>query len=185
MAFVLFSLGSNSDRERRIGAALTALNDAFGTLWLSRIFESRPVGFNSPHNFYNLVAGAHCNMTVAETSAWCKAVERANGRDHSAPKFSARSLDIDILTVDALTGTIDGVTLPRDEIDFNAFVLRPLAESFGERRHPLGGQPYRAMWHAFDADRQALWPVDFEWRGQRLSSATPTAFTTMPATLVR
>ncbi|WP_438768134.1 2-amino-4-hydroxy-6-hydroxymethyldihydropteridine diphosphokinase [Kushneria sp. TE3] len=173
MAFVLFSLGSNAQRHQRIDAALTALHDTFGELLISRVFESRPVGFDSPCNFYNLVVGASCPWPVARLNQWCKQIERDNGRDHSAPKFSSRALDIDILCVDDLTGFIDGVTLPRDEITWNAFVLRPLAESFGDYCHPLTGTPYRVLWQAFDADAQELWPVAFEWQGKKISAPEP------------
>lgn len=184
MARVLFSLGSNIERRHRIGAALSALHRSFGPLAVSRVFESRPVGFDSPHNFYNLVAGVHSDWPVARLSAWCKRIERDNGRDHNAPKFSARALDIDILTVDDLTGVIDGVCLPREEIDYNAFVLRPLAESFGDLHHPRTGERYASMWQRLESEGQALWPIDFDWRGRRLSSASPRESVTLAPALV-
>ncbi|WP_445619216.1 2-amino-4-hydroxy-6-hydroxymethyldihydropteridine diphosphokinase [Kushneria sp. Sum13] len=185
MSFVLFSLGSNAHRHRRIDAALSALHGAFGELLISRVFESHPVGFDSPCNFYNLVVGASCPWSVARLNQWCKQVERDNGRDHSAPKFSSRALDIDILCVDDLTGCVDGVTLPREEITYNAFVLRPLAESFGEYRHPLTGTAYRALWQAFDADSQGLWPVSFEWQGKRISAPEPIEAVTLAPARIR
>lgn len=179
MAFILFSLGSNAQRHRRINAALSAMQDAFDEILVSRVFESHPVGFESPHNFYNLVVGAECSWSVARLKAWCKGIEQDNGRDHSAPKFSSRALDIDILTVDDLIGCVDGVTLPRDEISYNAFVLRPLAESFGDYRHPGTQKRYRDMWRDLDADSQALWPVPFSWQGQQISAATPAGTVSM------
>lgn len=185
MAFVLFSLGSNAHRHQRIEAALTALHDAFGELLVSRVFESHPVGFDSPCNFYNLVVGASCPWPVARLNQWCKQIERDNGRDHSAPKFSSRALDIDILCVDDLTGCIDGVSLPREEITYNAFVLRPLAESFGDYRHPGTGKSYRELWQAFDADSQTLWPVTFDWQGQRISTDEPSRAVTLTPARIR
>lgn len=182
MAFVLFSLGSNAHRHRRIDAALSALHEAFGELLISRVFESHPVGFDSPCNFYNLVVGATCPWPLSQLNQWCKQVERDNGRDHSAPKFSSRALDIDILSMDDLTGCIDGITLPREEITYNAFVLRPLAESFGDHHHPLTGLTYQALWQDFDADSQGLWPVAFEWQGKQISAPEPLeAITLAPA----
>ncbi|WP_456269797.1 2-amino-4-hydroxy-6-hydroxymethyldihydropteridine diphosphokinase [Kushneria sp. AK178] len=185
MAFVLFSLGSNTRRHQRIDAALSALHDAFGELLISRVFESHPVGFDSPCNFYNLVVGASCSWSVARLKQWCKTVERDNGRDHSAPKFSSRALDIDILCVDDLTGCIDGVALPRDEITRNAFVLRPLAESFGDYRHPVSRARYRDLWQTFDADSQTLWPVAFEWQGKEISAPAPREAVTLAPVHVR
>ena len=182
MAFVLFSLGSNAHRHRRIDAALSALHEAFGELLISRVFESHPVGFDSPCNFYNLVVGASCPWPLVQLNQWCKQIERDNGRDHSAPKFSSRALDIDILSMDDLTGCIEGITLPREEITYNAFVLRPLAESFGDHRHPLTGLTYRTLWQKFDADAQELWPIAFEWQGKQISAPEPLeAITLAPA----
>ncbi|WP_106477441.1 2-amino-4-hydroxy-6-hydroxymethyldihydropteridine diphosphokinase [Phytohalomonas tamaricis] len=171
MAHVLVSLGSNIDREHHIRTALDALYEQFGELAISRVFESEPVGFASQRNFYNLVVGFSCPMAVGKLQRWCKNIEFANGREPNAPKFSSRSLDIDILCVDDLSGDIDGVSLPRSEIGHNAFVLQPLAELFPESRHPLSGQRYIDMWKAFNPGAQRLWPVDFFWQGKQVSRA--------------
>ena len=53
---------------------------------------------------------------MGELQAWCKRLEFAHGRRKDSPKFSPRTLDIDLLTVGELTGVQDGVALPRDEI---------------------------------------------------------------------
>lgn len=55
MASVSVSIGSNIERERHVRACLDALKETFGTLTVSRVFESEPVGFEDGRNFYNLV----------------------------------------------------------------------------------------------------------------------------------
>lgn len=173
-ARVYLSLGSNIDRERHITAALDGLADAFGELTISSVYESEAVGFDG-ENFLNLVVGIDTDRPVAELSALLKQMEAANGRRRDVPKFSARTLDLDILTYDDVTGTIDGVELPRGEILRNAFVLLPMAEIAPETRHPLEGHTYRELWQAYERD-QRLWAVPFTWRGQQVSprnTATP------------
>lgn len=166
-ARVYLSLGSNIDRERNIGAALDALAGEFGALTISSVYESEAVGFDG-ENFLNLVVGIDTERSVAQLSTLLKGIEADNGRRRDLPKFSARTLDLDILTYDDLTGTLDGVQLPRGEILRNAFVLLPLAEIAPDRAHPLDGRSYRELWQAYDRD-QRLWPVSFHWRGRQIS----------------
>nr|WP_284500409.1 2-amino-4-hydroxy-6-hydroxymethyldihydropteridine diphosphokinase [Microbulbifer sp. GX H0434] len=156
------SLGSNIDRERHIRSGLDALAAEFGTLRVSRVFESEAVGFDGD-DFYNLVVGIHTDLPVGRLALFLRGIEDANGRLRAGPKFSARTLDIDILTYDDLTGTIDGVKLPRGEIQKNAFVLQPLAELAPQHRHPLTGQTFAQMWAEYDKSKQKLWPVEFDW----------------------
>ncbi len=89
-------------------------------------------------------------------------------RNHT--RFSARQLDIDILTYDDSVGTIDGVVLPRPEILENAFVLCPLAELSPDRLHPGVKRSYSSLWAAYDRTDQALKKVDFMWRGRAISA---------------
>lgn len=129
MAQVYLSLGSNINRAQYIRAALDALAGRFGELQVSRIFESEAVGFQGD-NFYNLVVGLQTDLPVGQLALCLRGIEDANGRLRSGPKFSARTLDIDILTYDHLTGTVDGVKLPRGEI-----VKMPLFYSLWQRLH--------------------------------------------------
>ena len=162
MSLIYLSLGSNIQPRRNICAALDALQVSFGDLEISSVYESEAVGFKG-HNFYNLVVGINTDMPVAQISARLKQIEDSNGRDRSAPRFSARSLDIDILTVDDLVGHYDGVDLPRDEVLKNAFVLQPLAQIAPNKSHPVTSKSYSQHWQEFDKTSQKLWPIEFLW----------------------
>lgn len=160
MPRVYLGLGSNIDREAHIRAALRALEDAFGLLLVSPVYESEAVGF-AGSNFYNLVVGIDTGLPVGELSALLRGIEDANGRVRGGPKFAPRTLDIDILTYGNACGEIDGVQLPRDEILKNAFVLRPLADIAPNDRHPETVRPFLEHWEAYDQSRQKLWPIEF------------------------
>ncbi|MCX2778361.1 2-amino-4-hydroxy-6-hydroxymethyldihydropteridine diphosphokinase [Microbulbifer thermotolerans] len=162
MVEVLLGLGSNIDRERNIRAGLKALAGEFGRLRVSRVFESVAVGFDGD-NFYNLVVAIHTALPVGQLALRLRGIEDANGRLRAGPKFSARTLDIDILIYGDLTGTVDGVKLPRAEIEKNAFVLQPLAELAPDWVHPLTGKSFAQMWAEYDKTKQKLWPVAFDW----------------------
>ena len=171
MARVYVSIGSNIDQERNILACLDALSSAFGELMLSPVYESEAVGFEG-ENFYNLVAGFDTTMPVGELSRFLRRIESDNGRRREGPKYSSRTLDIDILTYDDLAGEVDGVELPRDEILENAFVLLPLVDVAPDLVHPVTGKTCRQIWQSFELDGQKLWPIDFTWRGRSISGGT-------------
>ncbi|WP_160151491.1 2-amino-4-hydroxy-6-hydroxymethyldihydropteridine diphosphokinase [Microbulbifer sp. ALW1] len=162
MATVYLSLGSNIDREKNLSAGLDALVEAFGDLRMSQVYESEAVGFDGD-NFYNLVAAIDTELSVGELALRLRHIEDDNGRLRSGPKFSARTLDIDILTYDELTGEVDGVKLPRGEILKNAFVLLPISELAPDILHPVADKTYLQLWDEYDQDSQKLWPVAFDW----------------------
>ncbi|WP_111413282.1 2-amino-4-hydroxy-6-hydroxymethyldihydropteridine diphosphokinase [Billgrantia lactosivorans] len=163
MTQVSVSIGSNIDREFHVRRCLDALHDTFAGLAISRVYESEPVGFEDGHNFYNLVAAFDSDWTPGELQAWCKRIERDHGRREGTPKFSPRTLDIDLLTVGDLVGEHDGVLLPRGEILHHAFVLLPLAELLPHTPHPEDGRTYAELWSSFRNDQQRLWPIEFDW----------------------
>ena len=90
-------------------------------------------------------------------------IEDAHGRDRSGPRFSSRTLDLDLLLYDDLVIDEYKLKLPRNDIERYAFVLGPLAEIAGSKRHPVTGRRYADMWLEFDDSQQQLtridWPV--------------------------
>lgn len=170
MTAIYLSLGSNVDRHKNITAALDALADLLGELKISSVYESKSVGFDGS-NFFNLVVGADTALPIAELSETLKRIEDNNGRKRSGPKFSPRTLDIDILTYGDFVGDESGIELPRAEITKNAFVLLPLAEIAADVLHPQLQKTYHDLWAGYDQASQSLWPIEFEWRGKKVSAA--------------
>ncbi len=169
MARVFLSIGSNIRRQFYISRCLDALDEQFGTLGVSSIYESDAVGFDGDA-FYNLVVSLNTDMELDELYQCLRQIEHDNDRCRNAVKFSSRTLDIDILTYDDFVGDFSGGQLPRDEITRNAFVLWPLAELAPDLSHPQLNTDYASLWRAFDKQKQALRPVSFIWKGQQLSN---------------
>jgi 2-amino-4-hydroxy-6-hydroxymethyldihydropteridine diphosphokinase len=156
---VFLGLGSNLEREKNIRAGLLALTDIFGGLKLSQVYESESVGFKGS-NFYNLVVSLQTDLTLAELSESLKKIEDENGRVRTGPKYSPRTLDIDILTYGDFVGVEAGVELPRAEITQNAFVLLPLSELAPHELHPCLKKTYAALWASYDQNAQVLWKIN-------------------------
>ena len=170
MTAIYLSLGSNVNRHKNIVAALDALSAVFGELQISSVYESKSVGFDGS-NFFNLVVGAETLLSIAELSEKLKRIEDDNGRKRNGPKFSPRTLDIDILTYGDFVGVESGVELPRAEITKNAFVLLPLAEIAPQLLHPQLQKSYQQLWSEYDQYSQSLWSIDFEWNGKAISKS--------------
>ncbi len=162
MPQVYLSLGSNIDRDHSIRQAVAQLTERFGTLEISTVYESDAVGFEGD-SFYNLVVGFESNLGWETIQQQLRRIEEENGRERGAEKFSPRTLDIDLLIYGDLDLQADGIDLPRAEIFKYAFVLRPLAEIAGERRHPQTGERYDALWRRFDASTQPLWAAPLQF----------------------
>jgi 2-amino-4-hydroxy-6-hydroxymethyldihydropteridine diphosphokinase len=156
---IYISIGSNIDKQRYISNAFDALEAAFEQVVFSSVFESEAVGF-AGENFYNLVVGAQTNLPLGEVVTQLKQIEDDNGRLRSTEKFSARTLDLDLLSYDDIIAD-QPAQIPRDEITKNAFVLWPLAEIAPQQRLPGTQKTYQQLWQDYDQSKQKLWIVNF------------------------
>ncbi|TXR54177.1 2-amino-4-hydroxy-6-hydroxymethyldihydropteridine diphosphokinase [Reinekea thalattae] len=159
---VALSLGSNMRRYFHLNAGLNALRAEFGALHCSPVYESAAVGFDgSP--FLNMAVVIETDLSLPELIHILKAIEDANGRDRSGPKFSPRTLDIDVVTYGDECGVIDGIELPRPELFFNAFVTKPLADLIPQQQVPGRQQSFAELWHNEGNRSQALHRVEFQF----------------------
>lgn len=159
MARVYVSIGSNIDPAANVRSCLDCLEREFGALTVSSTYRSAPVGFDGD-DFYNLVVGFDTVLEPRALVTRLKAIEDRHGRRRAGrPRFSSRSLDLDLLLYDALILRDGGLELPSDEITRYAFVLQPLAEIAGSRRHPLLSKSYATLWRDFDTADIAQAPL--------------------------
>ena len=163
MPLVTLSLGSNINPSFHIREAVKALRAQFDEVRLSPVYESEAVGF-SGDNFLNLVVAMRTAESPGRLAAALKALEDRLGRDRSMPRFSGRTIDIDILTYGDLHGIHEGMELPRPETIRHAFILLPMADLLPDGVHPGLGRTWSELRDEFDAGTQRLWPIDFDWQ---------------------
>lgn len=166
---VYLGIGSNVHREQNICHALDQLLQDYGALRVSSVYESAAFGFDGAP-FFNLVAAVTTDEPVAEVMQRLRSIENACGRRRDVPRFSDRTLDIDLLLYGDAVGELDGVTLPRGDITEYAFVLWPMAEIAGELSHPIEKLSYAELWERFDPAERHLAPVSFDWHATDLSA---------------
>lgn len=162
MARIYISLGSNIERELNTREGVKALCEHFGELEMSAVYESEAVGFDGDA-FYNMVLACDVDEDVYSVNQVLRDIEDANGRERSGPKFSSRTLDLDLLLYDDFVLKEGTLKLPREEILHNAFVLWPLAEIAPELVHPVAGKSYAELWQAFDKTKENLCPIVFDF----------------------
>ncbi len=162
MARIYISLGTNIDAERNLRLAVADLRQHYGALILSSVYESEAVGFEGD-NFLNMVVGLDTDEDVHTVVKTLRDIEDRHGRVRSGPRFSARTIDLDLLLYDDLVLKEDGLEIPRDEITHNAFVLWPMAEVAPQQVHPENDQTMAQLWLNFDKSSQKLWIIPFNW----------------------
>lgn len=158
MVQVYIGVGSNIEPERHIRVGLEELRRRFGPLTLSTIYANPAVGFIGA-DFLNLVAGFTTDWAVDAVVAGLRDIEAAHQPASAGPKFASRALDLDLLLYGDLVLQEPGLRIPRAGIIRYAFVLKPLAEIAGHRRHPVLGVTFAELWAAFDQSRETLRPV--------------------------
>ncbi|MGH8158632.1 MAG: 2-amino-4-hydroxy-6-hydroxymethyldihydropteridine diphosphokinase [Rhodanobacter sp.] len=158
MACVYLSLGSNLEPQRYLPAAIAALRERFGDISVSPAYRSKSVGFEGA-DFVNLAVGLDTELSPEALNDWLHALEDRHGRRRDVPRYSDRTLDIDIVLYGERV--IDGpghLQIPRKELQ-HAFVLRPIADIAPELPHPLSGRSMAELWAMFPAGNEPLEPT--------------------------
>ena len=118
------SLGSNINAKENLDFAQSELNKILINTKSSSIHKTKAEGFEGD-DFLNSIICDETKDSFDELNNKLKSIEDAAGRNRSAPKFSARTLDIDIvLQIDE----DEEILFESDEIEKYTFVSEPLKE---------------------------------------------------------
>lgn len=149
------SLGSNVDARKNILSGISALRQEFSEVALSPVYQTEAFGFIG-NDFINLVARVDTGMSPLALKRFLNQLEDRHDRRRNVPKYSDRTLDIDILLYDDLHLLCPTLEIPRREILTAAHVLRPLADLAPDLVHPACRKTIGELWSQFPQKTQAM-----------------------------
>jgi len=155
MSITWLGLGSNVNAEAHIRAGIEELRERFGDIHLSPVYASTAVGFDGA-DFINLIARVETDIQPIALRQYLRDLEDRYGRKRDVPKFSDRSLDIDIMLYDDLVLSSPELEIPRAEILKFSHVLKPLADLEPELIHPVELRSMQEIWKSSGLDDSSL-----------------------------
>ncbi|MEO9885739.1 MAG: 2-amino-4-hydroxy-6-hydroxymethyldihydropteridine diphosphokinase [Balneola sp.] len=146
MAPVIIALGSNLDEPHQ---QLKSAKEFLTTLSISdinssSIYRSEPVG-PSEQDFLNAVIKIETDLNPSDLFKELKNQEKMQGRPSRYPKWTARTIDLDIIAYDDLVLETDTLIIPHAEYKNRLFVLLPLKEVFPDWKDIENAQPIEDM----------------------------------------
>ena len=118
------SLGSNINAKKNLEFALEELKKILSNIQSSSIHQTKAEGFEGD-DFLNSVVCGKSELDFKDLNKKLKLIEDNAGRNRNAPKFSPRTLDIDIVLQ---INENDDILFESDEIQNYSFVSEPLKE---------------------------------------------------------
>lgn len=141
MASVVIALGSNLNdphaQLRKAAAFLEKLSDS--PIQKSAIYRSEPVG-PSDKEFLNAAVLLDTDLPPAALLEELKQQEKRQGRPSRYPKWTARTLDLDIISYDHLVIETDTLIIPHQDYKERLFVLHPLKDVLPDWKDPSDAQ---------------------------------------------
>lgn len=162
---VYLSLGSNlGDKKLNCERALAELERrGIGMIRsLSSYYMTEPVDYTDQDWFVNAAAGMETELAPNDLLAALKQVQGDLGTKEKAVRFGPRIIDLDILLYDDLVMREGDLVIPHERMHQRAFVLIPLCDIAGEKRHPLLGKTMYELLNTIDPEHQDVKPLTQE-----------------------
>jgi 2-amino-4-hydroxy-6-hydroxymethyldihydropteridine diphosphokinase len=93
----VIGIGSNINAEENISGMFGILNQKVEVVMISLFVKTKPIGMENHPYFINGAVKIKTPLEMEELKLLLKQIESMLGRDHSKPKFSSRTIDLDIV----------------------------------------------------------------------------------------
>jgi 2-amino-4-hydroxy-6-hydroxymethyldihydropteridine diphosphokinase len=129
MACAFIGLGSNlQNPAQQLESALKALASTEGVMHVtaSPFYRSVAIGPGDQPDYVNAVAAINTSLSPIALLEALQAIEQSHGRVRGALRWTARTLDLDLLLFDDVVIESERLTVPHPHMAERNFVLRPL-----------------------------------------------------------
>ncbi len=145
------ALGANlGDRLTTLQHAVVQLAEVRGIelLAASSAWDTAPVGPPDQPRYLNAAVAVRTTLAPRALLGALLDIERQFGRDRSGSRWTARTLDLDIIIFGNTTIAEPDLALPHPRFRERAFVLLPLAEIAPDARDPVTGESVESLLRA-------------------------------------
>lgn len=136
---VYFLIGGNiGDRKLILSKTIISIGENIGeVINTSAIYETEPWGFSHEQNFLNQVVVINTTKEPFEVLNALQKIEQELGRVRKKNRYSARTIDIDILFYNNLCiNSSEELIIPHPRMQERMFALMPLCEIAFDLVHP-------------------------------------------------
>jgi 2-amino-4-hydroxy-6-hydroxymethyldihydropteridine diphosphokinase len=161
----LVAIGANlGDRlaTMRAAVACVARIDGVRVVAQSGVYDTAPVGPPDQPRYLNAALALAASIGPRELLRGLLAVEAELGRERGTSRWTARTIDLDLILFGECTESECDIELPHPRFRERAFVLLPLAEIAGWARDPVTGERVESLLRACPgrSDAVLVGPLD-------------------------
>lgn len=149
----ILAIGTNSgDRLSNVETSISLISKkiAYTNITQSSVIETSALLLpNSPNDwnllFLNLAILIQTDLSFLQIFQVIKEIENDMGRDFSAPRWSPRIIDIDIITYNNLVYSSNNLEIPHAQMHKRRFVMKPVCELAASNVHPIFQKTFKQL----------------------------------------
>jgi 2-amino-4-hydroxy-6-hydroxymethyldihydropteridine diphosphokinase len=156
-SWMALSLGSNINPKLNLLKAMEELENKFGLLGSSHVYETSPLGFSRQPNFWNsAIIVRDPGGASIKIRNFLGLMEIKAGRKRTSNPNGPRTLDVDLLLRANQVELSGKYKIPHPDLEKKAFVLFPLLEVIPTETHPVSNMSFVEIAASFKDKKQII-----------------------------